>query len=119
MRDDARVSPRHVSGWYCNAKPALRARFNGQPEFVENFFEFVAQEVREYLALLGARTLDEVIGDVTKLSVKVLDDPPTISTSAHFSSWSNRTSDDRAPSRIMDLMGRWIGNSSPGPWMPP
>jgi glutamate synthase (NADPH/NADH) large chain len=55
--------------------PALRARFNGKPEFVENFFEFVAQEVREYLALLGARTLDEVIGDVTKLSVKVLDDP--------------------------------------------
>jgi glutamate synthase (NADPH/NADH) large chain len=49
--------------------PKLRERFSGQPEFVENFFEFVAEEVREYLALLGARTLDEVIGDVSKLRV--------------------------------------------------
>jgi glutamate synthase (NADPH/NADH) large chain len=48
--------------------PLLRERFNGQPEFVENFFEFIAQEVREYLALLGARTLEEVIGDATRLS---------------------------------------------------
>jgi glutamate synthase (NADPH) large chain len=55
--------------------PALRARFTGKPEFVENFFEFVAQEVREYLAVLGVRTLDEIIGDVTKLSVNALDDP--------------------------------------------
>jgi glutamate synthase (NADPH/NADH) large chain len=52
--------------------PKLRERFTGQPEFVENFFEFVAQEVREYLALLGARTLDEIIGDTTRISV----DPP-------------------------------------------
>ncbi len=55
--------------------PLLRARFSGRPEFVEHFFEFVAEEVREYLALLGARTLDEVIGDVTRLSVTALDDP--------------------------------------------
>ena len=49
--------------------PLLRERFTGKPEFVEHFFEFVAEEVREYLSLLGARTLDEVIGDVSKLSV--------------------------------------------------
>jgi len=55
--------------------PVLRERFTGKPEFVENFFEFIAQEVREYLAMLGARTLDEVIGDVTRLSVQSLDDP--------------------------------------------
>jgi glutamate synthase (NADPH/NADH) large chain len=55
--------------------PVLRARFNGQPEFVENFFEFIAQEVREYLALLGARTLDELIGDVSRLRVTALEDP--------------------------------------------
>jgi glutamate synthase (NADPH) large chain len=55
--------------------PVLRERFTGKPEFVENFFEFIAEEVREYLAALGARTLDEVIGDVTKLEVKALDDP--------------------------------------------
>ena len=47
--------------------PRLRERFTGQPEFVENFFQFVAQEVREYLALLGARTLEEVVGDTTRL----------------------------------------------------
>ncbi|WP_405084670.1 glutamate synthase large subunit [Microbispora sp. NBC_01389] len=42
--------------------PELRRRFSGKPEFVVNFFEFVAQEVREYLAELGYRSLDEVIG---------------------------------------------------------
>ena len=42
--------------------PTLRARFNGKPEFVVNFFEFLAQEVREYLAELGFRSLDEAIG---------------------------------------------------------
>ncbi|MHB8379648.1 MAG: glutamate synthase large subunit [Acidimicrobiales bacterium] len=55
--------------------PTLRERFRGKPEFVENFFEFIAQEVREYLALLGARTLDEVIGDGSKLQFNELDDP--------------------------------------------
>ncbi len=55
--------------------PKLRERFTGQPEFVENFFEFIAEEVREYLALLGARTLDEVIGDAARLSLEGLDDP--------------------------------------------
>jgi glutamate synthase (NADPH/NADH) large chain len=54
--------------------PVLRERFTGQPEFVENFFEFVAEEVREYLALLGARTLDELIGDVSRLRVSAHDD---------------------------------------------
>ncbi|GAA1842674.1 glutamate synthase large subunit [Agromyces salentinus] len=42
--------------------PVLRERFTGKPEFVVNFFEFIAQEVREYLAELGYRSLDEVIG---------------------------------------------------------
>jgi glutamate synthase (NADPH) large chain len=54
--------------------PILRERFTGQPEFVENFFQFIAEEVREYLAQLGARTLDEVIGDVSKLRVSTLED---------------------------------------------
>ncbi|HEV3188766.1 MAG TPA: glutamate synthase large subunit, partial [Acidimicrobiales bacterium] len=55
--------------------PKLRERFRGKPEFVENFFEFIAQEVREYLALLGARTIDEIIGDVSKLTFNELGDP--------------------------------------------
>jgi glutamate synthase (NADPH/NADH) large chain len=47
--------------------PELRQRFTGQPEFVVNFFEFIAEEVREYLAALGFRTLDEAIGRVDLL----------------------------------------------------
>ncbi|MDJ0335159.1 glutamate synthase large subunit [Salinibacterium sp. G-O1] len=42
--------------------PELRARFTGKPEFIVNFFEFLAQEVREYLSQLGFRSLDEAIG---------------------------------------------------------
>ncbi|WP_068276383.1 glutamate synthase-related protein [Aldersonia kunmingensis] len=44
--------------------PVLRERFNGKPEFVENFFKFIAEEVRELLAELGFRTLNEAIGQV-------------------------------------------------------
>ena len=42
--------------------PELRRRFTGKPEFVVNFFEFIAREVREYLAQLGFRSLDEAVG---------------------------------------------------------
>jgi glutamate synthase (NADPH/NADH) large chain len=42
--------------------PELRKRFTGRPEFVVNFFEFIAEEVREYLARLGFRTLAEAVG---------------------------------------------------------
>ncbi|BAH51782.1 glutamate synthase large subunit [Rhodococcus opacus] len=47
--------------------PVLRKRFNGKPEFVENFFLFIAEEVRELLAELGFRTLDEAVGQVDVL----------------------------------------------------
>ncbi|MGW8483736.1 glutamate synthase large subunit [Microbacterium sp. NPDC055903] len=42
--------------------PVLRERFTGKPEFVVNFMEFIAEEVREILAELGFRSLDEIIG---------------------------------------------------------
>jgi glutamate synthase (NADPH/NADH) large chain len=42
--------------------PKLRERFTGKPEFVINFFEFIAEEVRELLAELGFRSLEEAIG---------------------------------------------------------
>jgi glutamate synthase (NADPH/NADH) large chain len=42
--------------------PELRKRFAGRPEFVVTFFEFLAQEVRSYLAALGFRSLDEAVG---------------------------------------------------------
>ncbi|WP_336084656.1 glutamate synthase large subunit [Nocardia sp. SSK8] len=47
--------------------PVLRERFSGKPEFVENFMLFIAEEVRELLAELGFRTLDEAIGRVDLL----------------------------------------------------
>jgi glutamate synthase (NADPH/NADH) large chain len=49
--------------------PELRARFNGKPEFVVNFFEFIAEEVREILARLGFRSVAEAIGHVECLDV--------------------------------------------------
>jgi glutamate synthase (NADPH) large chain len=42
--------------------PELRKRFAGEPEFVVNFFEFLAREVREYLAALGFRSIAEAVG---------------------------------------------------------
>ena len=50
--------------------PELRKRFNGKPEFVENYFRFVAEEVRELMASLGVRTMDEMIGRSDLLDVE-------------------------------------------------
>jgi glutamate synthase (NADPH/NADH) large chain len=47
--------------------PQLRERFSGKPEFVETFFEYIAEEVREHLAALGFRTLEEAIGQAETL----------------------------------------------------
>jgi glutamate synthase (NADPH) large chain len=49
--------------------PELRKQFSGKPEFVENFFRFIAEEVREYMAQLGFRTMNEMIGRVDRLNV--------------------------------------------------
>ncbi|MBY6677410.1 glutamate synthase large subunit [Rhodococcus sp. BP-332] len=54
--------------------PLLRKRFAGQPEFVENFFLYIAEEVREYLAEFGFRTLDEAIGQVALLDTTAAKD---------------------------------------------
>ena len=50
--------------------PELRKKFTGQPEFVETFFEYIAQEVREILASLGFKSLDEAIGMVEYLDTR-------------------------------------------------
>ena len=50
--------------------PELRKKFTGRPEFVVNFFEYIAEEVRELLASLGFRTLDEAIGRAECLDVR-------------------------------------------------
>ncbi len=49
--------------------PELRSRFSGKPEFVETFFEYIAQEVREHLAALGLRSVEEAIGEASLLEV--------------------------------------------------
>ena len=49
--------------------PELRKKFTGRPEFVENFFRFIAEEVRQLMAQLGFRTMDEMIGRVDCLDV--------------------------------------------------
>jgi glutamate synthase (NADPH/NADH) large chain len=49
--------------------PELRARYTGQPEFVETFFEYIAEEVREHLASLGFRSVEEAIGQIGALDV--------------------------------------------------
>jgi glutamate synthase (NADPH/NADH) large chain len=50
--------------------PELRKRFAGKPEFVVNFFQFIAEEVREYLAALGFRSIAEAIGHTEMLDVR-------------------------------------------------
>jgi glutamate synthase (NADPH/NADH) large chain len=50
--------------------PVLRQRFTGRPEFVVNFFMFIAEEVREHLAKLGFRSLDEAIGHADVLDTR-------------------------------------------------
>ncbi|MFT5415771.1 MAG: glutamate synthase (NADPH/NADH) large chain, partial [Gammaproteobacteria bacterium] len=50
--------------------PRLREKFAGKPEFVETFFQFIAQETREYMAELGFRSIEEMIGQVDELDVE-------------------------------------------------
>ena len=50
--------------------PELRKKFAGQPEFVETFFKYIAEEVREYMAELGFRTINEMIGQVDKIKTR-------------------------------------------------
>ena len=50
--------------------PELRKRFTGKPEYVENFMRFIAQELREYMAKLGVRKVDELVGRTELLKVK-------------------------------------------------
>ena len=50
--------------------PILRKRFTGKPEYVENFMRFIAQELREYMAQLGFKTIDEMVGRSDLLEVR-------------------------------------------------
>ncbi len=50
--------------------PELRKRFRGKPEYVENFMKFIAEELREYMAKLGVRTVDELVGHTEFLKMR-------------------------------------------------
>ena len=50
--------------------PELRKNFKGKPEYVENFMRFIAQELREYMASLGVRTVADLVGRTDLLKVK-------------------------------------------------
>ncbi len=50
--------------------PELRKRFSGRPEYVVNFMRFIARELREHMARLGVRTVDELVGRTDLLSVR-------------------------------------------------
>ena len=73
--------------------PILRKRFKGKPEYVENFMRFIAQELREYMAQLGFKTVDEMVGrsdllepkdDVKNIDLsKILNNPFTSSKHSH------------------------------------
>jgi len=93
--------------------PELRSRYSGKPEFVETFFEYVAEEVRENLAALGFRSLDEVIGEVSLLDTTAavahwkasgLDLTPILTevTSADGSPRRNTVKQDHGLSRALD-----------------
>ncbi len=93
--------------------PELRKKFTGKPEFVENFFKFIAQEVRETMAALGFRSMDEMIGRVDLLDTHdaldhwkahgldlsaILYDPPAAGAHAR----RNTTTQDHGLERALD-----------------
>ncbi len=54
----------------CTQNPELRKTFKGKPEYIIHYLTFVAQELREYMAKLGVRTIDELVGRTDLLHVK-------------------------------------------------
>ena len=93
--------------------PELRKKFSGKPEFVETFFEYIAEEVREILASLGFRSLDEAVGAIETLDTKAaldhwkasgLDLSPilTLPEAAKSSPRSRKTTQDHGLDRALD-----------------
>jgi glutamate synthase (NADPH) large chain len=76
--------------------PLLRKQFHGQPEHVINFFFFIAEQVRQYMAELGMRTVDEMVGRVDLLDV----DPAVDHWKAHGLDYSAILYNPPVPSRV-------------------
>ena len=83
----------------CTQNPELRKHFHGKPEYIINYLTFVAQELREYMAKLGIRTIDELVGRTDLLHVKsapadsrmskmdldcILHNPAIVNSNVHF-----------------------------------
>ena len=83
----------------CTQNPELRKHFRGKPEYIINYLTFVAQELREYMAKLGIRTIDELVGRTDLLHVKsapadsrmskmdldcILHNPAIVNSNVHF-----------------------------------
>ena len=101
--------------------PVLRERFSGKAEFVVNFFEYLAQEVREYLAELGLKSMDEAIGRVDLLDVNRaikhwkadgLDLRPILSTELPEGERRNTTSQDHELEKHFDQQLLRLAESS-------
>jgi glutamate synthase (NADPH/NADH) large chain len=91
--------------------PELRKKFNGKPEFVETFFEYIAEEVRELLASLGFKSLEDAIGQVELLDTKSavahwkasgLDLSPLLIEPTNNDSRKNTTSQDHGLDAALD-----------------
>ena len=92
--------------------PELRERFNGKPEYVETFFEFLAQQVRELLAKLGYRSIDELVGRVDLLDTKAaidhwkasgLDLSPVLARPPHGAALKRSTSQEHGLEHALDV----------------
>lgn len=53
---------KHLPDGCCHSEPCLRAHFRGDYHYVINFFKFLAEHVREYLAEMGYTSLNEIVG---------------------------------------------------------
>jgi glutamate synthase (NADPH) large chain len=91
--------------------PVLRARFNGRPEFVENFFRFIAEDVRRYLAELGFRSIDEAVGHTEVLDSakcvahwksKGLDLTPMFAVAENQTQWRRTRPQDHGLEQALD-----------------
>ena len=70
MRDDAQMPSEHLPGGRGHAGPESPGPLPGKADYVERFFRFIAQDLREHMAELGFRTVDEMVGRVDLLEVE-------------------------------------------------
>ncbi|PWG60869.1 glutamate synthase large subunit [Bifidobacterium catulorum] len=109
--------------------PELRARFRGKPEHVVNFFMFIAEEVREILAQLGFRTLEEAVGHVEcldqdeaikrwksdgiDLSNVLMQAGPTPGTILHNTTKQNHELEKALDNKLIELAGPALEHKEP------